>query len=624
MKKYILLSIFCIPLLAWSQTDSIPLFLGKTCQSETFCIDSVTCNILPFKLTCEAKSRSKKLPFLTYSYQVDWDSDGKIDLKGTSASVNLNATNGLKLGKHKIMWRVTDVDSRSSVCEKDFEVKDCVKPQIFAKDSIIYSKLDPNDCRKFFSARDLVDSVYDNCSDSLHLLSKVQRGKTGIIGIDSIYRLDSTARMDYLESGGFLTIFAIDESGNWSQKVVYVRLKITFAYDCGDLGNPVFGSIESEQGQPIVNYDLVINGVVKSISHLSGFYNLALKRFRTYKLEVRKKDDPTNGVTTSDLIAINKVILHLDTLQTPYRYLAGDVNNDKKLSTSDLVELRKVILRIKDTFDFVDSWRFILKYYKFSSNPLVDSYPVSLTFRPDSTVQADFTGIKMGDVNGSAKANGLQESADRSSPSISYLLRDQTLFANQPINLRLPISELFQKDGFQFAIKIDPARATCMSVDGIEADSYSFDPLAGELLVSYVNGFSTGKELILQILPKADGRLQDLLTFPTDKLVPEFYFNGEETRFAFGFDESEAARFGAFPNPFSGSTTLRLFATKAEVIEYSLYEANGRLVWRKSYPAVAGWNEVLIDGNELPGGGIYYIQAKMEQGVLTEKLIHLH
>jgi hypothetical protein len=204
------------------------------------------------------------------------------------------------------------------------------------------------------------------------------------------------------------------------------------------------------------------------------------------------------------------------------------------------------------------------------------------------------------------------------------LLSNQTLLANQPFTLRLPISELFQKEGFQFAIKIDPARATCLSVDGIDPDSYHFDPLTGELLVAYVKGFSTGKDISLQILPNVNGRLQDFLTFPTDKLVPEFYFNGEETRFAIGFDQVEAARFAAFPNPFSSTTTLKLFATKAEMIEYKLYEASGRLVWSRMFPAVAGWNEVHLDANELPGGGTYYIQAKMERAVLTEKLIHLH
>ncbi len=625
MKQFILLSIFCIPFRAWAQSDSIPLFLGKTCQSETFCTDTITCGVLPFKLTCEAKSRSKKLPFLTYSYQVDWDSDGKIDLKGASASVNLSSTNGLKTGKHKIIWRVTDVDNRSSFCEKDFEVKDCVKPIIYGKDYLFDSKLDPNNCKKTYSHLDLVDSIVDNCSTKDELRYKLLKGNGENVGIDSILKLKDSVTIEYQGGVVDVSVFAIDPSNNWTRKDVFVLQNITFFYEpCHNFVGFLSGLVKTDVEQPIAKVEVHLNGILKTSTLGDGFYFFGLRKDRTYTLTLQRKTEATNGVTTGDFIAINRTILGLDTLQTPYRYLAADVNNDKKVSTSDLVELRKVILRKKDTFDLVDSWKFIPKMYKLLPNPLLDTYPATLTFYLDTSSYFDFIGIKMGDVNGTTKAYDLQDVPDRGSPSISYLLNDQTLIANQPFTFRLPISELFQKEGFQFAIKIDPARATCLCVDGIDPDSYHFDPLTGELLVAYVKGFSTGKDISLQILPNVNGRLQDFLTFPTDKLVPEFYFNGDETRFTFGFDESEAAHFAAFPNPFSTTTTLKLFATKAEMIEYKLYEANGRLVWSKSYSAVAGWNEVLIDGNELPGGGTYYIQAKMEQGVLIEKLIHLH
>jgi hypothetical protein len=625
MKKYILLNIFCVPFMVSAQSDSIPLFLGKTCQSETFCIDSVTCSILPFKLTCEAKSRSKKLPFLTYSYQIDWDSDGKIDFKGSTSSVSLNATNGLKLGKHKIIWRVTDVDSRSSVCEKDFEVKDCIKPVIYGKDYLFDSKLEPNNCKKTYSHLDLVDSIVDNCSTNDELRYKLLEGNGENVGIDSILKLKDSVTIEYQGGVVDVSVFAIDPSNNWTRKDVFVLQNITFFYEpCHNFLGILSGLVKTDVEQPIAKVDVHLNGILKTSTLGDGFYFFGVRKDRTYTLTLKRKTEATNGVTTGDFIAINRTILGLDTLQTPYRYLAADVNNDKKVSTSDLVELRKVILRKKDTFDLVDSWKFIPKMYKLLANPLLDTYPAMLTFYLDTSSYFDFIGIKMGDVNGTAKAYDLQDVPDRSIPSISYLLNDQALVANQPFNLRLPISELLQKDGFQFAIKIDPARATCLSVDGIDADSYSFDPLTGELLVAYVKGFSTGKEIIVQILPNANGRLQDILTFPTDKLVPEFYDNAEETRFAFGFDEAVATRFAAFPNPFSNSTTLKLFAKKAEMIEFKLHEANGRLVWSRSYPAVAGWNEVSIEASELPGSGTFYIQAKMEQGVLTEKLIYLH
>ncbi len=625
MKKYILLSIFSIPVMAWAQSDSIPLFLGKTCQSETFCIDSVTCNILPFKLTCEAKSRSKKLPFLTYSYQLDWDSDGKIDLKGTSSSVNLSSTNGLKLGKHKIIWRVTDVDSRYSVCEKDFEVKDCVKPQIFAKDNFVDHKLNPNFCLKTYSWTDLVDSTADNCTLDSELRYRLFKGKAESIDLDSILKLKDSINIEYAEYASFVTVFVLDQSNNWAAKVIFVSLDLQFVW------HPCYrpplasvkGTAQTDAKNGIGEVNVFINGTLTYTTGIDGYFSHLLPNDRTYNLRLRKKSQPANGVTTADLVAINKAILKVDTLLTNYRYLAADVNVDGKLSTADLIELRKVILYVQDSFTNVDSWRFVLKSYMFSKTPLKNVFPEYDIVNLDSTLNYDYIGIKMGDVNGTAKTYELQDVSDRRSPTLSYLLCDQTLLANQPFALRLPISELFQKDGFQFAIKIDPARAACLSVDGIDPDSYHFDPLTGELLVSFVKGLSTGKDISLQILPHANGRLQDFLTFPIDKLAAEYYRNGVETRFAFGFNEAEATRFAAFPNPFSSSTSLKFYAPIAQIVECNIYDLSGRLVWSRLCPAAFGWNEMQIDATELNGSGTYICQLKTFQGVFMQKLICL-
>ncbi|MBK8724407.1 MAG: hypothetical protein IPL95_19815 [Saprospiraceae bacterium] len=108
MKQLIIFLITIWSLSINAQTDSIPLISDKTCEAEIFCTDSVNCGVLPIKLTCDAKSRSKNLPLLVYTYKIDWDSDGVIDLTGSKQSITLDSSNGLKLGKHKIIWEVKD------------------------------------------------------------------------------------------------------------------------------------------------------------------------------------------------------------------------------------------------------------------------------------------------------------------------------------------------------------------------------------------------------------------------------------------------------------------------------------------------------------------------------------
>ncbi len=74
-------------------------------------------------------------------------------------------------------------------------------------------------------------------------------------------------------------------------------------------------------------------------------------------------DDWRDGVRTSDLVAISRHILMVEPLNSPYQYLAADVNYNGKVSTSDLIELKKLILFNIDTLGLVNNWRFVPQYF---------------------------------------------------------------------------------------------------------------------------------------------------------------------------------------------------------------------------------------------------------------------
>ena len=69
-----------------------------------------------------------------------------------------------------------------------------------------------------------------------------------------------------------------------------------------------------------------------------------------YKIFPYKNDDPTLGVSTSDLIAIQKHILGIERFERMDQFVAGDVNKDDDITSIDLIELRKLILGIYTQF----------------------------------------------------------------------------------------------------------------------------------------------------------------------------------------------------------------------------------------------------------------------------------
>ena len=113
-----------------------------------------------------------------------------------------------------------------------------------------------------------------------------------------------------------------------------------------------------------------------------------------------------NGVSTLDLILIEKHIKGEQLLNSPFKMVAADVNRSGDIDIIDLVELRKLILGLYDKLPSSESWRFIPKNYTFKDLQHPFDYPMSMNIinEPDD-LAADFTGLKVGDVNSTALAH---------------------------------------------------------------------------------------------------------------------------------------------------------------------------------------------------------------------------
>jgi hypothetical protein len=104
-------------------------------------------------------------------------------------------------------------------------------------------------------------------------------------------------------------------------------------------------------------------------------------------------------------VAIQKHVLNVLPLTTPYKILAADANNSGGISTADIVTLRKLILTITDTLP--QSWRFVPKNYVFPNVQKPFDAPKFIEIpKLDAIINdLDFIGIKTGDVNDSVSPN---------------------------------------------------------------------------------------------------------------------------------------------------------------------------------------------------------------------------
>ncbi|MCB0545841.1 MAG: hypothetical protein KDC70_20100, partial [Saprospiraceae bacterium] len=92
-------------------------------------------------------------------------------------------------------------------------------------------------------------------------------------------------------------------------------------------------------------------------------------------------ENPLNGVSTYDLVLISKHILGLKAFDSPYKWIAADVNKTNSITSLDVAEIRKLILGIYSEFPNNTSWRFIDKDYSFPnpSNPFFPAFPEDIS-----------------------------------------------------------------------------------------------------------------------------------------------------------------------------------------------------------------------------------------------------
>ena len=112
------------------------------------------------------------------------------------------------------------------------------------------------------------------------------------------------------------------------------------------------------------------------------------------------------GVSVMDIILIQRHILGVVRLSSPYKMIAADVNRSGSITTLDIIQMQRLILGVVNGFPGNTSWRFIPASYVFPNpeHPWLEAFPEGLdyTCNQGSLQTFNFIAVKIGDVNGSS------------------------------------------------------------------------------------------------------------------------------------------------------------------------------------------------------------------------------
>ena len=254
-------------------------------------------------------------------------------------------------------------------------------------------------------------------------------------------------------------VYAVDKEGN--EGFCEVQLNIVDSNGaCTTVDGARTALISGKaftEGNDMVESALVSMGDHSQVTGTDGVFAFGNNPMGyDYSLNALKNDDHLNGVSTLDLVLIQKHILGLTILDSPYKVIAADINHSDGVSAVDLVELRKVILGITNEFTNNTSWRFgdAGQTFEDALNPFASFIEeVRIDFLIEDLTEQNLIAIKVGDVSGNAIANSLI-TEPRSNAMVSFTTFDQDVRAGEMVSLTFASSEFVDMNAFQFTLNV--------------------------------------------------------------------------------------------------------------------------------------------------------------------------
>ena len=401
---------------------------------------------------------------------------------------------------------------------------------------------------------------------------------------------------------------------------------------CDNMTFSLAGLIRTVEDEPVPAVTVVLSSLPEintQVTAAEGTYSFPEMPYCDLQLLLPVKDDnPINGVSTFDIIQIQKHILGTETFDSPYQRIAADVNLSGTITTIDLIRLRKIILGIDTDFGDNTSWRFVLGAFEFpeDQDPLQIEFPEHLDFASEHAADynSGFVAVKVGDVNNSVNLDGFNESDDRNLlTGLTLAYTDQQVSEGELIELPLSFTSEEELQGWQFGLAFRG-----LEVVGVENSSWSaehYHTTANTLRFSYhdLNASAVSGQMTLLVRAMEAGTISDFIDWEVD-LAAEAYNTGSQTlQIELFAQESVEKLWGgqSEPNPFTLRTRIPFDLPAADNISFKVYTPDGKIVYETTAYWDAGKHFIELDRQQLGASGLYFYQISGSAGAQVRSMV---
>lgn len=532
-------------------------------------------------------------------------------------------------GNYIMTWSATDACGNRSVARQSFTVEDEVLPTAVCGFAI--KDVDSISNTAIVTAIELNNGSFDNCNDEL--VFKIRRANSNAELTDAITFTCSDLGVNEVE------LWVEDYMGNQSMCLATVDIRDGDG-TCGfGASLTIEGIIKTEEDVPVESAQVMLmknaSLLESNMTEVDGIYNFEnIEENQNYTLRGEKNDDYLNGISTLDLVMMQRHILGLSKLESPYKLIAADINNSSSITAVDIVILRRLILGHINELPDNDSWRFIDKDLSFADPSRPWNLPEEIGFQNlDNSINKEFVAVKIGDLNANAIAN-TSIARTRSNKRVSLTLESKV--TDRSVTYNLIATEDYSSPGFQIGLKYDDDALTFAKASNIHTNIVD-EMIAkekGTIKVSLAGARSQTYEkgdivLSLEFALGNNGSsdlenltLLDNNTFESEIYSDELESQGVELK-SLEYVE-DVVLYQNRPNPFDQNTLIEFDIPKAQDVTFEVFDAKGSRVFSSKQRFSAGKNSLSVNKDALSlNKGIYYYQIRTEQRSLIKKMIIL-
>ncbi|HEX5113243.1 MAG TPA: dockerin type I domain-containing protein, partial [Saprospiraceae bacterium] len=343
-----------------------------------------------------------------------------------------------------------------------------------------------------------------------------------------------------------------------------------------------------------------------------------------------RNDNHKNGVSTLDLVRIQKHLLGIEQFTSPYDLIAADANNSQNVSAIDLVELRKLILGRYDELPNIKSWRFVDKNFAIQDTanpwPFRSYIPLSAT---GTITNADFIAIKVGDVNNTVNPKAKSLFPRESYPLLPFTVSPKEYEPNEIISIDFSMDNLKSINGFQFTLSDYDLEFISASSNIIDLQEVDYALFGDKMTMSWFNLDATniipGDILFtIKAVANKEGSLQQTLQLNSDITEAELYSSGEQIftpRLLFNSDtKDQLIVFPVQPNPWSNVGQIPFRLATASNVQLKVYSTDGSQIFSEEKFYESGYHEMKLNAVDIPFPGLLYFNLQSAEGMQGGKM----